>query len=214
MDNMELWGRLRMPPKEALKTIKAGRLKGMSDISPQWRYMAITEIFGPCGVGWKYEIEKLWTEFGSEDQKCAFALVNFYTTQDDGEWSAPIPGIGGSMLVAKESKGPHTSDEAYKMAVTDALSVAMKMIGVAADIYMGNMDGSKYRESALSPVYDKELLGNMLKSADKCTNLAAMKKWIADNKANADKLNDIDKAKLNSNIKQYLEIFEKEAKNG
>jgi len=30
------------------------------------------------------------------------------------------------------------------MAVTDALSVALKMLGVAADIYLGRWDGSKY----------------------------------------------------------------------
>ena len=32
------------------------------------------------------------------------------------------------------------------MAITDALSVAMKMIGVAADIYAGRWDGSRYNE--------------------------------------------------------------------
>ncbi|MFB6349441.1 hypothetical protein ACFBZI_08410 [Moraxella sp. ZJ142] len=30
------------------------------------------------------------------------------------------------------------------MAVTDALSVAFKAVGIAADIYFGNYDGSKY----------------------------------------------------------------------
>lgn len=30
------------------------------------------------------------------------------------------------------------------MAMTDALSVAFKAVGVAADIYLGNYDGSKY----------------------------------------------------------------------
>jgi len=58
------------------------------------------------------------------------------------------------MLVENESKGPHTSDEAYKMALTDALSVAMKALGVAADIYLGMWDGSKFRDEppkALKP---------------------------------------------------------------
>ena len=34
-----------------------------------------------------------------------------------------------------ESKGAYVSDECYKMALTDALSVAMKALGVAADVY-------------------------------------------------------------------------------
>ena len=53
----------------------------------------------------------------------------------DGEWSDAIPGTGGSSLVAMERSGAYVSDEAYKMALTDALSVAMKSLGVAADVY-------------------------------------------------------------------------------
>lgn len=142
---MEIWNKLKQPPKSALKQIGGGRLKGMTDVNPQWRYQAMTENFGPCGQNWKYEIVKLWLEPATDNQVCAFALINLYIK--NGEWSEPIPGIGGSMMVAKESSGLHVSDEAYKMAVTDALSVAMKMIGMAADIYAGLWDGSKYRDA-------------------------------------------------------------------
>ena len=48
------------------------------------------------------------------------------------------------MLVEKEKAGLHFNDEAYKMAETDALSVAMKALGVGANIYSGMSDGSKY----------------------------------------------------------------------
>ena len=51
------------------------------------------------------------------------------------EWSKPIVGVGGSMFIAKEKSGPYTSDEAYKMALTDAISVSCKALGIAADIY-------------------------------------------------------------------------------
>lgn len=44
--------------------------------------------------------------------------------------------------------GMHNNDEAFKMAVTDALSVACKMLGIGADIYAGRMDGDKYQKSA------------------------------------------------------------------
>ena len=42
----------------------------------------------------------------------------------------------------------YLSDECEKMALTDALSVAMKMIGVGADVYMGH--GSKYYPPVVS----------------------------------------------------------------
>lgn len=146
MDNLQLWNAVKQPPKTALKTIKGGRLNGKTDISPQWRYQAMTEQFGPCGMGWKYEIVRLWTEPAPDGQVFAFAQVNVFTgtAAAAAPWSDPIPGIGGSMLVEKEKAGLHASDEGFKMAVTDALSVALKMLGVAADIYMGLWDGSKY----------------------------------------------------------------------
>jgi len=149
-ENMEIWNALKQPPAEALKTIAGGRLKGFTDINPQYRYFAMTEQFGPCGEGWKYEIVKLWSEPGSQDQTFCFAHISLFV-KSDGKWGEPIPGIGGSMLVAKEASGLYSSDEGYKMAVTDALSVALKMLGVAADIYAGKWDGSKYQDKPSSP---------------------------------------------------------------
>jgi hypothetical protein len=142
-ENMSIWEKVKQPPTTALKQIKGGRLSGMTDIKPQWRMEKMTEVFGPCGTGWKYEIKKLWTLPGSHEQIFAFADIDLYYRVED-RWSDPIPGHGGSMLVVKEKAGLHSSDEGFKMAITDALSTAMKAIGVASDIYMGNWDGSKY----------------------------------------------------------------------
>jgi hypothetical protein len=145
--NMETWDALRQPPATALKTIRGGRLQGMTDINPQWRYKAMTEQFGVCGVGWKYQIMKTWSEQGADGVILAFAQVALFIKVSSSDWSDSIHGIGGSTMVAKEKSGLYSSDECYKMAVTDALSVAMKMLGVASDIYEGLWDGSKYRDA-------------------------------------------------------------------
>lgn len=142
-DNLLIWNNLKQVPPECVKPIIAGRTKGMSNISPQWRLQAMTHQFGVCGFGWKYVVTNKWLEDGSEGQKAAFVDIDLFI-KIGGEWSEAIQGNGGSMLVAKEKNGLYTSDEAFKMATTDALSVAMKSIGVASDIYMGNFDGSKY----------------------------------------------------------------------
>lgn len=148
-NNMELWDKLKRPPKEALRPIKGGRLSGKTDINPQWRYEIMTEIFGPCGIGWKYTINRSWTESASEGQSFAFAEISLFTRSGE-EWSDPIPGFGGSMLIAleysksKQKEVLYSNDEALKMATTDALGVAMKMLGVGADIYKGLWDGAKY----------------------------------------------------------------------
>lgn len=128
--NMKYYDAMRQVPKEALKTIKGGRLEGMSDINPMWRIKVMTETFGVCGIGWKYEITKQWNEAYGNEVK-AFVNINLYI-KVDGEWSEPIQGTGGSTLV--EPRG-YVNDEAYKMALTDALSVSMKSLGVAADVY-------------------------------------------------------------------------------
>ena len=147
MEAIQIYKKLSQPPKGALREIKAGDLKGKTDINPQWRYEAMTETFGLVGMGWKYEIQKLWTEPGANGETLAFAQVAvFIRDPETKEWSDPIVGIGGSKLINKFNAGPKSNDEGYKMAVTDAFSTSLKMIGVAADIYAGRWDGSKYNE--------------------------------------------------------------------
>ena len=141
----EKYDKLKRPPADALKQIGGGNLKNFTDINPQWRYEKMDEVYGPCGTGWKFEISKLWTEPAPDGQVMSFATVNVYTSVSGG-WSDPIPGIGGSMIVEKDKNGIHPNDEGFKMAVTDALSVALKMLGMGADIYRGRWDGSKYKD--------------------------------------------------------------------
>lgn len=143
-DNMEIWNKLKRPPPTALKTIAAGRLKGKSDINPQWRMEAITEAFGPCGIGWKYDvIDKQFITCGTEI--VAILSIHLYVKHHD-KWSEPIFGTGGKVMYVKERNGMYCNDEAVKMALTDALGVAMKSLGIAADIYAGLWDGTKYAE--------------------------------------------------------------------
>lgn len=142
--NLSIFNKVRKVSDNALKQINAGRLKGMSDVNPVWRILAMTDTFGVCGVGWKYEITKQWTKtYGNEIK--GFCNINMFI-KVDGEWSDAIPGTGGASFVAMERNGAYVSDEVYKMALTDALSVAMKSIGVAADIYFskGADLGTKY----------------------------------------------------------------------
>lgn len=141
-DNLTIYNTVRNPPKEALKPIKGGRLSGYTDINPMWRIKALTEQFGVCGIGWKYTITKQWTEQGANGEVAAFTNIDLYI-KVNGEWSDAIPGTGGSSFIAKEKNGLYTSDECFKMSLTDAISVACKSLGFAADIYWNN-DRSKY----------------------------------------------------------------------
>lgn len=153
MENMELYNRFRKVPDEAKKPITAGRLKGKTDINPMWRMKMLTEAFGPCGFGWTLKIVRTWIEesetarYTDETTRHSEKTANVeieLRVNVDGKWSEPIPGIGGAMFVEMESKGVHVDDECYKKAFTDAISVACKALGIAADVYFDRDPDSKY----------------------------------------------------------------------
>lgn len=147
MENLKIYEQVRSVPTEAKKNIGGGRLKGMTDINPMWRIKKLTEVFGVCGIGWKYEIVNKWVETAmAKDEITANVEIKLYIRDEDGEWSDPIPGIGGSMLVASEQNGLYVNDECYKMALTDAISVACKALGMGADVYW-EKDTTKYNDT-------------------------------------------------------------------
>jgi hypothetical protein len=151
--NLNYYNQLRVAPSTALKSITAGKLKGKSDINPQWRIEILTSTFGPVGIGWYTEIVERWIERENikvcdkngnllldanrnpitNVESTAWVRLNMYV-KVNGEWSKPIQGVGGSKQVGK-GQGDGINDEAFKMAETDAISVACKKLGVAADVY-------------------------------------------------------------------------------
>lgn len=143
-ENLQIWNIVKQVPPAFLKPISFGKLKGKSDINPQWRLMAMTQAFGMVGHGWTYRIVRTWNEQAPDGSMMCFAEVAV-KTKHNSEWGEEFSGIGGSSTVEKNKNGLVANDDGYKMAVTDALSVAFKAIGIAADIYMGNYDDSKYQ---------------------------------------------------------------------
>lgn len=142
MQGLDLYNKVREVPQEAKKSILGGRLKGMTDINPMWRIKVLTEQFGPCVLGWYYEITNQQIVEGANEEKVAFVNISLYVKFDE-EWSKPIQGTGGSSFISKEKSGLYTSDECFKMALTDAISVACKSLGVGADVYY-EKDRTKY----------------------------------------------------------------------
>ena len=70
MGNLEHYQQSRAVPDNARRAVTGGRLKGKTEINPMWRIKALTEVFGPCGIGWKYEITQKWLQpqaFGKRD---------------------------------------------------------------------------------------------------------------------------------------------------
>jgi len=149
-ENLGIYNQVRSVPAEAITPITGGPMKGKSNINPQWRLEKLTELFGPAGIGWKIEQVSRWTETTGQGEVAVFCEVNLYVKQGD-QWSAPVFGQGGNMLMRRSTEwvngqpvqAVHIDDEAYKKAYTDAISVACKALGFAADIYYRE-DETKY----------------------------------------------------------------------
>ena len=151
-NNLSIYNAVREVPQEAQKTIGAGRLKGMTDINPMWRIYKLTEQFGVCGIGWYYDIVDKWLDRTENSPEVnANVMIHLFIKVND-KWSHPIVGIGGSKFATSERNGLYVSDECWKMALTDAISVACKALGMGADIYWQS-GRSKY---SASPAEEKE----------------------------------------------------------
>lgn len=139
-DNLDLWNSLRRTDPRATKPFDRGTFKG-TQIDPYFRYQLMTEVFGPCGKGWGYEL----TDPIIADGLVFIGAKVWYIDQETREklWSSMQ--YGGDALT--KGKG-RVNDEAMKMAVTDAVGKALSLLGLGADVYMGQFDDSKYREES------------------------------------------------------------------
>ena len=169
MDNLEIYNKVKDVPAEAKKKISGGRLNGMTDINPMWRIKKMTEVFGVAGVGWCSEITHTQIDEGSSGEKMISVFVNVYVKQGN-EWSKPVPGVGGAMLIAKESAGLRLDDEAYKKAYTDALSVAFKAFGVGASVYFEKDPDGKYETEVSAPPIKRAYDNSEVKEKPKTEN--------------------------------------------
>jgi hypothetical protein len=138
-NNTEIWNRLgKTDPAHTSKFQRAGGFKGTA-IRPIYSIHRMTEEFGPCGIGWGVNEPQFQIVHGP-DEALVFCTVSIW----HGARENVVFGVGGDKAVVKFSSGIKTDDEAFKKAFTDAMTNAMKLIGVGADVHMGRFDDSKY----------------------------------------------------------------------
>ena len=100
MENLEIWNKYKEVPANAQKDFDNGSFKG-TDINTMWRIKSLTEQFGPCGVGWYYDIIKVSNdEYNGE--VVTNAEIKLYIKYN-GEWSKGISGVGGNKMAFHQS---------------------------------------------------------------------------------------------------------------
>ena len=203
-DNLALWNAVERTPQEHTKAITG---KSYSGTSPKPHYLVrkATETFGPCGIGWGFDIVNERIEEGSPGEKMHIALVRVWYKWN-GE-RGEVQHVGGTPFSGVRSSGKTFIDEdAPKKSVTDALVKALSMIGFAGDIFMGRYDDSKYiaelreearaakeqpasapRQSApakepIDPAESEQVRELCIKALDLADSLADLEDWYADEK--------------------------------
>lgn len=150
-DNLAFYKMGAEVPKEAQKEFNNGRFKG-TDINRMWRIKTLTEMFGPAGIGWDFQLTDIQEkQIPGSDTVVLFAKGELTVKDPEtGEWSKPIVGYGGNFLVQSFSSGTRVNDDAYKMVETDAFGTACSKLGIGASVYWAN-DKSKYTKESEEP---------------------------------------------------------------
>jgi hypothetical protein len=163
LDNMKIWDALgKTDPAHTKQFTRAGGFRGTA-IKPMWANLRMTEFFGPCGIGWGQEKPE-FTTVEAAGEILVYCTVCLWYLESDAMTNR-VYGVGGdkvlSQIFMKDERGqkipnptlggyktyPQTDDEAFKKAYTDALSNAMKFIGVGADVHLGQFEDNKYVQS-------------------------------------------------------------------
>jgi hypothetical protein len=142
MDNLRIWNAVsKTDPKHTKGFKRSGGFQGTA-IKPIWLTKRLTEQFGPAGIGWGMGQPEFQTVSAPPDEILVFCTVALWYRE--GETLGTVYGVGGDKVLSKNKYGPYTNDEAFKASYTDALSNAMKQIGMGADIHMGLFEDEKY----------------------------------------------------------------------
>jgi len=137
---ISLWDRLgKTDPKHTKPFKRSGGFSGTS-IKPIYSYRRMTEEFGPCGEGWGINEPSFQVVSGSDGEVLVYCTVSIWHETKE----KAVFGVGGDKVVVKQSNGLRGDDEAFKKAFTDAVTNALKLIGVGADVHMGMFDDDKY----------------------------------------------------------------------
>ena len=135
--NMKIWETLSKTNPEFTKPLPGYGGKTLTTIDPMYQIQMMTEIFGPVGKGWKYNVEYKYQDGLIFAEVC----VQYY---EDHKWYEYGP-VCSVQNLSKKNGG--LDDEAPKKAMTDAMTKAFSHLGMSADVFLGKFDDSKYVEN-------------------------------------------------------------------
>lgn len=156
--NMKIWEHAQKTDPNATKDASVGGHKQTS-ISGYWMIQKATELWGPMGKSWGYNILDERFDVGTPifrenkegiEEKVADTLTHTIKLELwylDNDKKCTIVQFGHTPYVYRSKYGPITDGEAPKKSLTDALKKALSMLGFSSDVFMGQFDDINYVEA-------------------------------------------------------------------
>lgn len=136
-NNLDIWNALYAT--DPAHTKKVSQRGGFTAVDAYHQIERMTKHFGPVGSGWGWKVQEQGTLGSAVWVRILFWWC--FTHQPDPEVHQ-YQVYGGAKW--QSSKGEMDPDEAYKKALTDALTKAMSYLGMNADIFQGRFHDNKY----------------------------------------------------------------------
>lgn len=137
-DNLKIWQAFADIDPQFTKPITGKAYKGTSP-NPQYVIMCLTNLFGPVGQGFGWEVLKEeFTPLGEE--VLHWCRIRFWHTTRDNYFDA----YGQTKALLKTRNGLMADEDAPKKSLTDAIIKAASQLGIAANIFLGRWDDAKY----------------------------------------------------------------------
>jgi len=151
-NNLVIWNQVKTTDPRFTKNFRrAGGFSGTS-IDPMYNIYRATQLFGPIGIGWGFEVINEQIIEGAPILDNQGQCIGYEKIHElklrvwykyNGE-TGEIFSSGATMLVGKNKNGFYSDDEAVKKSITDALSKALSYLGFSADVHLGRFDSNKY----------------------------------------------------------------------
>lgn len=151
---MAIWEQVKETDKTFTKTATFGG-REVTSINGMYMIRRATELFGPLGKGWGYEILVDRLDRGApivgKDGLTVLDHEQMHTMQIKfwyvhGGKRNQITHFGHTPYVQKTSWGASTDFDAPKKSLTDAIKKCLSMLGFCADVYLGMYDDATYLE--------------------------------------------------------------------
>lgn len=151
--NLAIWGCVqRTNPEFARRFTNSDGFEGTA-INPTYSVYRATKLFGPCGIGWGYDIVSeafvnggplAFDEAGNPlGQTVIHKLQLRLWFLHEGK-KGEVTHFGQTPFVGNGPHGVFTDEEAPKKSLTDALTKCLSMLGFSADVWLGRYDDNRF----------------------------------------------------------------------